>query len=737
VPEPFDLAAKTAVPRVRPGTVPRPGLVNRLRASSDHRLVTLVAPAGYGKTTLLSQWAERDDRPLAWVSVDEGDDGYTLFRCVVAALGGIGSIDDMAHEEVASGRGLRSTSLPRLSCVLPQVREPFLLVVDDVQAARSSASAAVLATLVRHMPGGSTLVLSGRMLPELPIARLRAEGRVLEVGVEELALSRRDAQLLLRVARPELDEADSAELWERTEGWAAGLHLAGLVLRDGTGHRRPVSEFTGEDRFVADYFHLEHLSRLDQADIGFLTRSSILDSMCGALCDVVVGGTRDSTTRLEDLERASLFIVPLDRNRGWYRYHHLFREALQAELARREPELVPALYRRAAVWCEANGTVDAARRYASAAGDMNIVARLVAMHALPAYSEGLESLDGWLDGLGDPALLDRHPGTAVVGSWIHALGGRAEHAALWLEAAESGEGTSSIRPQVALLRAAFCRDGADRMLADAEAAVAGLPWTSRWRPTAVLLSGVAHLLRGDNDRAEALFAQADEMAAGVGAVDVRRLALAERSLLAAEAGDPARARDLAAAVRNLADECGHGPYGPGAIEQAAIAWAELRNGDWQAAREPLEEAQALVPALTHALPWCSVQALLELARGHLARLDTATAASLVARAEAILERRPALGVLVSQTATLREELTALREQNGRRESMLTPAELRLLPLLTTRLSFREIGERLHVSRNTVKTQAIAVYRKLGVSSRDDAIDRAAELGLTVGRTRVD
>ena len=149
-----------------------------------------------------------------------------------------------------------------------------------------------------------------------------------------------------------------------------------------------------------------------------------------ALCDVVVGGARDSTGRLETLERASLFVVPLDRHRGWYRYHHLFREALRAELARREPELVPALYRRAAVWCEANGAVDAARRYAAAAGDRNVVARLVAMHALPAYSDGLESLDGWLDGLGDPALLERHPGAAVVGSWIHALGGRAEHAAV-------------------------------------------------------------------------------------------------------------------------------------------------------------------------------------------------------------------------------------------------------------------------------------------------------------------
>ena len=238
------------------------------------------------------------------------------------------------------------------------------------------------------------------------------------------------------------------------------------------------------------------------------------------------------------------------------------------------------------------------------------------------------------------------PGTAVVGSWIHALGGRAEQAALWFEAAESGQETGSIGPQVALLRAAFCDGGPDRMLADAETAASALPWTSRWRPTAVLLCGVAHLLRGENDRADALFAHADEVAAGVGAVDVRRLALAERSLLAESAGDRSRARELAGRWAALAGERGHRPYAPGAIELAAIARAELRHGDWQAARAALDGAQALVPVLTHALPWCSVQALIELARGYIALLDTSTAANLLDRAGAILEQRPALGVLV-------------------------------------------------------------------------------------------
>jgi LuxR family maltose regulon positive regulatory protein len=360
---------------------------------------------------------------------------------------------------------------------------------------------------------------------------------------------------------------------------------------------------------------------------------------------------------------------------------------------------------------------------------VNAVARLVAMHALQAYADDVEGLAGWLDGLGEPALLERHPGTAAVGSWIHALCGHAEQAARWLEAAESGEG---MEPQVAVLRAALCRSGPDQMLADAETAASALEWTSRWRPTAVLLCGVAHLLRDENDRADALFAHADEVAAGVGAVDVRRLALAQRSLLAESAGDRPRAQQLVGAAGALAGTSGPGPYAPGAIELAAIARAELRHGDWQAARAALDGAQTLVPVLTHALPWCSVQALIELARGYIALLDTSTATNLLDRARAILEQRPALGVLVSQRESLLGELARLREHGVRRESMLTPAELRLLPLLSTRLSFREIGEQLNVTRNTIKTQAIAVYRKLGVSSRNDAIDRAAELGLLDG-----
>jgi LuxR family maltose regulon positive regulatory protein len=715
----FDLLeAKLAIPPAGPGTVTRPGLVNRLRAARDRRLVTLVAPAGYGKTTLLSQWAERDDRPFAWVTIDEGDDDpAVLLRYAAAALQMVEPLEDAALDTAA-----------RMSSAVARASGPIVIVLDDVQLVRSPDSVALIATLARHVPVGSTLALSGRALPELRVARQRASGRLFELGPEELALGRREAKLLLHAAGLELDDSDLAELTERTEGWAAGLHLAGLVLRSGP-KRRPVAEFRGDDRFVADYFRFEHLARLGPADVRFLTRSSVLDSMCGPLCDAVLGRRQGSTEKLESLERASLFVVPLDRRRGWYRYHHLFRDMLKSELERREPDLVPELNRRAAAWCEANDAPEEARRYAAAAGDLDSVARLVTKHALPTLAAGrVTILDGWFDCFGDPAVLQRYPRVAVVGSWIHALSGRAHKAALWLEAAEHGTGQRS-QASIALLRAAFCRDGVDQMLADAEAADVGLGWSSPWRPTAVLLRGVAHLLRGEDVAADALLAEAAELAETVGAADARRLALAERSLLATAAGDQARARELAAAALSLGGAGRRGPYVTSAITLAAVVRSELPTGTWQQARAALAEADQLLSTLTHALPWCAVQTSLELARAHMAMLDTTAAATFVGNAESVLERRPELGVLSSEARSVRAELDALRAQNGRRESMLTAAELRLVPLLDTRLSFREIGERLHVSRNTVKTQAIAVYRKLGVSSRNEAIDRAADLGL--------
>lgn len=730
------LEAKLDVPAARAGSVPRTGLVNRLRAASVS-VVTVVAPGGYGKTTVLGQWARRDIRPFAWVAVeDEDNDPVVLLRYVTAALDGVEPVDVRLVDALMPPRPfVHSVAAPRLTAALSSAGQPLVLVLDDVHLLQSSDSADAVAALAEHVPGGSTLVLAGRDLPPLPIARLRAAGRVYEVGVEELALSPREGKLLLREAGLEFPDEDVAQVVDRTEGWAAGLSLAALALEDQGESSVGAAGFSGEDRFVADYFRFEHLRHLDPADVRFLTRTSVLSRMSGPLCDAVLE-TSGSSDTLERLASSNLFVVPLDRRRQWHRYHHLFRDLLRNELERHEPELVLLLNQRAAVWCERNGAAEDAIRYADAAGDRDSVARLVTSVALPpSFGGRVGTVEGWFTRF-DREALGRYPAVAVLGGWFHAFHGRPAEAESWLHAAELGrfdgplpDGSESIEPWLAVLRAAMCPDGGERMLSDAEVAVAQLAPESQWRPIALLLEGVAHLLLGDLERADLCFGNAAELAERMDARDIRILALGERALLAAGRGDHAASKVYGLEARAVVDESASDNRAMSLIELVVSARRELRGGSWELARADLEKAGPLRSALTHAVPWYSVQMNLELARAHASLLDDAAAWTLLSDAEEILRRRPGLGVLARDLEEFRFQLSSEKRPDGRAASVLTAAELRLLPLLSTHLSFREIGEHLHVSRNTVKTQAIAVYRKLGVSSRSEAIERAAERGL--------
>jgi LuxR family transcriptional regulator, maltose regulon positive regulatory protein len=280
-----------------------------------------------------------------------------------------------------------------------------------------------------------------------------------------------------------------------------------------------------------------------------------------------------------------------------------------------------------------------------------------------------------------------------------------------------------------VLRAVMCRDGVEQMQAEAESALRGLAPLSLWRPMALVALGATHFLRGDDEFADVVMAEAAEAAESQGATPSLITALAERSLLALDRGDAARSSLLAVEARGLVDEHGLAGDVRSSVAFAASAWHELRAGNLERARSALEQAAALRPRLTPALPWLALQAAVELGRAHLALLDVPGARAWLAHADEIVRRRPALGVLVGRREQLEVEIEAVAHAQEKRASTLSPAELRLLPLLTTHRSFREIGGDLHVSRNTVKTQAISIYRKLGVSGRGEAIERAAELGL--------
>jgi LuxR family maltose regulon positive regulatory protein len=611
--------------------------------------------------------------------------------------------------------------------------------LDDAHQLRSKEALRVVCVLAEHLATGSLLVVAGRVLPRLPLGSLRAAGRLVELRGNQLALDRREAQLLLHATGVDLDLVQTTTLADRCEGWAAGLYLASLAIRDEEDEGRrteQIAAFRGDDRYLTDYFRDEYLGNLRPGQLRFLRRTSMLERVSGALCDAVLDDA-GSGRELEKIERSNLFLVPLDRRREWYRYHHLFRDLLQHELHETEPELVPLLHHRAADWYERRGELESALEHAWLGQDVDRFARIFTTIALPVYFDGrVVTVERWLARF-DEAARTRYPGAALMGAWVHALRGRSEQAQEWLAAAESGsfegvlpDGSRSLEPWLAVLRAAMCRDGVSQMLADAEGALAELPPESLARPCALTAQATAYILLGEQERGDEILRRAAHEAERVGATDARVVAISERSLLASARGDAVAAETLATEAADLVESASLDGYMTSVIALATSARAQLRHGRWDSARADLAKAQLLRPLLQEStFPWFGIQARLELARSYVALRDKGTARSLLGEVAAIIRRRPHVGRLADEAEALQEELDRIPDAEDGAGTGLTGAELRLLPLLATHLSFREIGERLFVSRNTIKTQAISVYRKLGVSSRSDAIQRAGQLGL--------
>ena len=734
---PFELIeAKLALPALRDDTVVKGEVIERLRASGA-RVVSVVAPAGFGKTTLLGHLAEQDERSFAPVALDERDnDPVVLLRYVAGALDRVTHVPRSVFEALSTpGRSIWSICIPRVCAALSTATDPLVLVLDDLHFVRDSTSLDAVTALLAHVPEGSLIVVSSREAPPLPVARLRAQGGVHEIGADELRLNSKEAAALLRNAGVDLDDAAVVALTERTEGWPAGLYLAALSLRAGGSDSEGASTFRGDDRFVADYLQFELLSQLSDEDVQFLTRTSVLDRMCGGLCDAVLG-RHDSATVLESLERSNRFLVPLDRRRTWYRYHHLFRDLLRSELQRREPEIAPELNLRAMGWCQANEQLEPALHYAHAAGDTDDMTRLFEELIMPTYySGGVATIERWLDWY-DDELLDRYPTIAVIGAWVHILTGRPSEGARWERAAQRStatpelpDGSASIEPWIAALRAYTCPDGIEQMLADCELALDGLGPEGWWRPTAQVAAGLAHGLLGDAERAGAELELAIELSAAAGASEESSYAFAALALRAMDAGTWEEAAVNAGRAVAIADEAHLDDYLSCGLARAAAARVAVQQGEVVRAREHVAQIHRIRPLFNTGLPWMSVQIGLELTRVHLALGEARAAAAVLREAEAILRVRPRLGTLAELARELRQRVAALSSPSGEWALSLTAAELRLLPLLTTHLAFPQIGERLFLSRTTIKTHAVSIYRKFGVSSRAEAIERAVELGL--------
>ena len=736
---PFELAeAKLAAPAVRPGTVAKADLIARLCAASDP-FATIVAPAGYGKTTLLARWAEADPRRFAWVALDgrNDDDALMFMRYVAAAIHQVEPLPPDVFDALSGPGGSTTWSkrVPRVGSALARLERPLVLVLDDLHAVANPSCLDVLAGLFEYVPSGSEIAVASREEPGLPLARWRAQGAVHEIGVADLRLDELEAALLLESAGVELDANELAELTNRTEGWPAGLYLAALSIHAGAASSAGIESFRGDDRFVSEYFRLELIDRLPATEAQFLKYTSVLDRMSGSLCDAVLE-TTGSVQRLEKLKRSNRFVVALDRRGDWYRYHHLFGDLLRNELERTEPDVVSALNARAMAWCIENDMTEEAIVYGHEAGETDTVAGLLDVVALPLHYDGrMETLDEWLGWFSDDELA-RYPALAVYGAWVRALTGRPEEAERWLALADGvtsaiplSDGCATIEPWVATLRAHMMKDGVEQALTVADRALEQLPADSVWIPVTLLARGVAHVLLGATDRATADLTAVIERAPAFGAVEEAYLAHAQLALVAAEQGAWGEAARLAQAAEAIVEEGGLEDYSSSALASAASARVALHEGRHEDARAALTRAHRLRPQLDHAIPWVTIQVGLALTRVHLALGDAGAARTILTETERVLELRPSLGSLVEDARELKEHVAAAVGPAGAWAMSLTAAELRLLPYLATHFTFPEIGDRLFISRNTVKTEAVAIYRKLSASSRSEAIDRAVEFGL--------
>lgn len=731
------LESKLYTPAIRPGVVPRPQLLVRLRAARNVPTVAVVAPAGYGKTTILALWAEADERPFAWLSLDADDnDPIVLLSHLAVALDRVSPLPLGTFDALrSSGASVPATVVPRVASAMAGIPQPLVLVLDDVHHLVDGPALDALVTLVGQLRGRVQIALAGRGMP-VPLGRWRSQGLVVEIGVAGLVFPEDAARSLLRAAGADLPDEEVAALARRTEGWAAGLYLAALA-RTEAWPAAGTHLAGGEGALVTDYLESELLSRLPPQDLSFLTRTAVLDRLSGPLCDAVLEAS-GSAAELARLQRENLFLVPLDGRHEWYRYHQLFRDLLRARLERDGAGQIGELLRRAADWCESDGQLETALHYARDAGDTDRVARIAGRLAHPMYAAGrTATLMSWLEWAAGSGAEERHPAVAALAAYVCALTGRPAAADRWADLAErstgslaTGDGDRSAM-WLTTIRALMCRDGPQRMRRDADDAD-GIPRagsaTDQEYVMRLFLSGVAHLLLGDDDCAEARFTDAAELTDAAVRPPIFSAIVGYQALLHLRRGDWAATERLVGRALSVVHRGHAESHVTSVLVFALAAHVALHRSDPTLARAHLGRAQSLRPLLSHAIPWFAVEALLEMAEVAIGLGDLRGARLLAGEAEAVLRRRPRLGLLGERAKEFRGRLGTM-DSGGAGTSTLTSAELRVLPLLLTHLTLAGIAERLSLSRHTVKSQVWSLYHKLGVHTRGDAVARARELGL--------
>jgi LuxR family maltose regulon positive regulatory protein len=719
--------------------VVRQALLDRLDEGISAKLVLLVAPAGWGKTSLLCDWySSRESERTAWLSVDQGDnDPVRFWAHVIAAVNTVCQGIGATALEALTAPGVKTADAV-LSLVIndfASIPAPVTLVVDDYHLIANKAIQESMAFLAEHLPPALGLVLASRSDPALPLARLRARGQMAEIRADELRFSEAETtQLLNGTVGVTLPPDAVHALHHRTEGWAAGLYLAGLSLRGREDADRQVHAFHGDDRQIVDYLAAEVLDGLPPELRSLLLRTSILERLSGPLCDAVTGAS-GSQRLLEEIERSQLFLVPLDSARRWYRYHTLFAELLRHELDVSEPGLAPVLHRRASMWHREHGSVSDAISHAIAASDLTDARELIVSNWNPLVHQGLVgTVESWLDQL-PPEMMVEDARMCVIRAFLARHLGHLDEVDPWLEAAAAAapqgpfsQGPSSVESAAVMVRAGqlfmtgdlAASESASRRAAELEAA-----GTARWRAVTSGTLGAVLCWRGQDAEARTILEQVVAPTRAAVSNLATLWALGCLSLIAVRSGDAESCERYLDKAAKLAAHHGLGQYW--AIATVALARAELAES-----RGELGEAEDAALRALH------------ISRRGQARLEAAYALLCLARIKASAGRRddaraylseardrigtcPDPGILaevMAKTDRLAgQQLPIPRPRPGslpRRPDGLTAREAQVLELLSAGDTNNEIAVKLVVSVHTVERHLQNAYRKVGVRNRADA-----------------
>lgn len=715
----------------RDGFVRRRALVRRLSDSRPAPVAAIIAPPGYGKSILISEWEQHDARPFLQPGIDE----FAATDLGAAASAILTTLEQAGWLDARARRKTRPDPLADLRAALRTLRArgpAFVLVLDDVHRMAPEVVRGLARVMIEDAPSGTTLALASRSDLPIPLGRLRASRALVEVRTQELAMIPRDGLMLVRQAGLELDVAAVGKLVDLTEGWPVGLYLAATWAQEQEDPTSAVQMLRGDHHLFSEYFRDEVLSALPDELREFAVRTSVLDELSGPTCDELLG-RRGSGLTLRALERATPMLRPLDPAHERCRWHRLLRDALQSELRRSEPELVTSLNARASACYEANGDIERAIAHAVAARDPERVGNLLWPRLLDYLTQGRnERVRSWLTAFSDEEIREHAP-LALCAAYSSLVAGDAAHARHW--AVAGADANRSDRRTARRLSAGFTGleallpgSGATAVGAAAAAAL-GLespasPWCALW----LFLQATAWHLTGDLTAAGQGLEQSLGLAS-VGAPAIVALCLSQGAMIAIEQGDWDTATELTDRAERVIEQHGLSDYPICALSFAAAAAVRAHAGRLDEAKRDLRRGVDLLAALGDFAAWYGAEARILLAHASLSLADVVRARTLLAEASRLARRVTGAVIFDRWFNDAWEHMDALAETSLAGPSSLTIAELRVLRFLPSHRSLREIAMQLCVSGNTVKTQAHAVYRKLGAASRSEAVARAREAGL--------